>query len=319
MPAAALRLGLIGAGQWGRHYIRTLAELDGVTLVRLAERGRIDPALVGDGVEIYSDWQSLLAAGSLDGVIVATPPAIHAEIARSAIEAGLPVLVEKPLTLSADEARDLLALARERAVPVIVDHTLLFHPAWPTLKRRARALLPIRRIESIAGNWGPFRMDVPVLWDWGPHDLAMLLNLLGQRPIEIDARREAPDGDAPGGGETVYLALRFAGDASAEVTLSNVLGAKTRRFEVRFRDRALVFDNLAAEPLTEHPLRDRSLGEGVSIPVAPELPLTRAVAAFADAIRRRRADLSSLALGVMVVELLEALDSRLGGGSPCAA
>ncbi|MBI4184336.1 MAG: Gfo/Idh/MocA family oxidoreductase [Proteobacteria bacterium] len=319
MASAPVRLALIGAGRWGRAYIRTIAASEGVALVRLASRNPEARALVGPEVAIDADWRTLIAAEDIDGVIVAAPPAAHFAIARAAILAGRPALVEKPLALSAGEARELLSLARARRALVMVDHTYLFHPAWAALKRRAATLGEVRAIRAAAGNWGPFRGDVSVLWDWGPHDLAMLLDLLGRRPVALGARREPPTAEAPPGGETVRLSLAFPGGVAAEARLSNVLKPKTRRFEVRFSHRALVFDGLARHPLTEHPLLGDALGEGTPLAVERELPLARAVRAFANAIRLGSAGRASLALGVKVVEILAALEATLTGASPCAA
>jgi len=80
LAEAPLRLGLVGAGRWGRNYIRTIAELEDVVLARLASRAPDAAALAGDGCAVAADWSELITAGDLDGVIVATPPATHADI-----------------------------------------------------------------------------------------------------------------------------------------------------------------------------------------------------------------------------------------------
>jgi len=103
-----VRLGLIGAGRWGRAYIRTLAELDGLSLKWVSSRNPETKTFVPDTCSVTEDWRDLMTAENIDGIIVATPPASHAEIALTAIEQGHAVMVEKPLTLSLQEAEHLL-------------------------------------------------------------------------------------------------------------------------------------------------------------------------------------------------------------------
>ena len=151
-----LNLSLIGAGPWGRNYIKTIAGLNGVRLSRLASRNPESPALAGTGCQISEDWREMLAAGDLDGVIIATPAAVHAEITLAALEHDLPVLVEKPMTLSASEAEAVLGAARSKNSIIRVGHIHLYSAAWEALKREARALGPLRAISTVAGKWGPF-------------------------------------------------------------------------------------------------------------------------------------------------------------------
>ncbi|MEE1569456.1 MAG: Gfo/Idh/MocA family oxidoreductase, partial [Alphaproteobacteria bacterium] len=127
-----MRLGLIGAGRWGRVYMNTLDHMADVTLNALASSNPQSRDLVGENVDLHEDWRDFINAGGVDGVIVATPPAAHGEIVRAALEAGLPVLVEKPLTLDVDEAKALRDLAERTDGLVMVDHIHLFSPAFRT-------------------------------------------------------------------------------------------------------------------------------------------------------------------------------------------
>ena len=117
MNGASLNLGLIGAGPWGRNYIDTIRALDGVALTRLASRNPESAALAGPDCEITGDWRKMLAAGDLDGVIIATPPALHAEMTLAAIDRGVAVLVEKPMTLNLAEAEIVLERAQSQGAP----------------------------------------------------------------------------------------------------------------------------------------------------------------------------------------------------------
>ena len=140
MALAAVRLGLVGAGRWGRSFLLTVPTVAGARLSRIASGNPETRGLVPRGCVVVPDWREVACARDLDGVIIATPPRLHAEMARAALAAGLAVLVEKPLTMDSGEARGLLGLASELGGLVLVDHTHLFHPGYGVLKERAREL-----------------------------------------------------------------------------------------------------------------------------------------------------------------------------------
>lgn len=289
--ATSLRLGLVGAGRWGRNYIRTIAELANLELARVASRNARTQALVPGGCAVSADWREVVRAADIDGIIVAAPPSAHAEITLAAIEAGRPVLVEKPLTLDVAFAERIVAAAAARPVLVMVDHVHLFHPAYRALKREVTMHGPVRAIHAQAGDRGPYRPDVPVLWDWGPHDVAMCIDLLGEQPEEVDAvcleRRPVAGGMA----ECVHMSLRFAGGVAAEIRLST-LQERHRSFAVQLDSQILRYDG--------------------SPPAAPgDLPLTRAVLEFAAAIAGGSASLASVELGAAVVRTLARCEARL--------
>ena len=296
MPRA-LRLGLAGAGRWGRNYIRTIAALPELRLARVASANRETGALLPVGCELVDHWKELLDPAALDGVIVATPPASHAEIAQAAIGAGIAVLVEKPLALAAADARAVRDLAVQKRVPVLVEHTHLFSPAFRALKGLVGRHGGARAIHSEASNHGPYRRDVSVLWDWGPHDVAMCLDLMQQAPASaVCSVIESSPRDG-GMAETVRVALSFPSGVSAELRLSNAKD-RARRFLVRCADGAeIVYDDASAQKLSV---------DSSPVPVAGDLPLTVAVREFAAAIRADSTQRSSMELGVSVVEVLEA-------------
>lgn len=306
-----IRLGLIGAGPWGRNYIHTIAGLKGVRLARLASRNPESPALVGPDCRISADWRELLAAEDLDGVIVATPPTLHAEMAGAAIDRGLPVLVEKPMTTDLGDAAALVERAGAKGAIFKVDHIHLYSAAWEALKHEAAALGPLRAVKTEAGNWGPFRRQTPMLWDWGSHDLAMCLDLIGRPPEKITARRLDARQTEDGHGEVLELGLDFGG-VTASITIGNLFKEKKRLFRASFEGGTLVLDDTQEDKLrlTASP-SSTSGGAGDPLPVAGGTPLERAVSAFASAISEGVPDLSDARLGVDVVRVLTRIDEEL--------
>ena len=307
MGRNALRLALIGAGRWGKCYIATLTEMTDVELVTLVSRRAESRNLVGPNCSIASDWRDVMKDPGIDGIIIATPPATHFEIARAAIIAGKPVLVEKPLTLDADEAQALLVLAKETNVPVLVDHTHLYSPAYQGLKAALDRIGSIQEIHSSGGNRGPVRSDTPVLWDWAPHDLAMCLDVVGEDPVDVQAEcmeRKRLDGNM---GERVRIMLGFPSGVRAYVEVSNISPIKVRRFEAIGVQGRLVYDDQAEDKLC---IMDGT-GNSSPLSISSDMPLSRAVDAFAELIKDCVARPQSLKLGVKITRLLISCESQI--------
>ena len=299
-----LRLGLVGAGRWGRNLVATIARLPGVRLAAVASRnpetaGRVPPACA-----VEPDWRALLDPRRIDAVIVATPPATHGAIARAAIAAGLPVLVEKPLTMDPREARELREAAAASGGFVMVDHTHLFHPAWRALKRAAPGFGRVRAIDGLAGNMGPFRGDAPPLWDWGAHDVALCLDLVGGPAVAVRARCVDHRRTAEGLGEVVEVDATFGG-VPARLRFGNLM-PRARRMAVQLDRGVLVYDDLAEHKLVAHEgAEDAGCGRpGEPLPFEPGLPLTVAVGEFCAAAAAGSRSLEDLDRAVQVVEIL---------------
>lgn len=306
-----VRLGLIGAGRWGRNLIRTIRAMDGVVLGRVASSNPATAELLGPGTALSDDWRAVIDAPDLDGVVIATPPQLHAEMACRAVARGLPALIEKPLCLDAGEAAALGAAVAASSTFAMVEHTHLYSAAFEALLDQAGRLGVPTGVVAEAGNWGPFRSDAPVLFDWGAHDVAMLLTLLGRAPSSVAARCDERRLTEGGEGASWRIELGF-GATAARIALSNLRQAKCRRFCVNFATAALLYDDLAPEKLALHPRQPD--GEfprhpGVPIALPAGAPLERAMARFVAAVRRGEDDSASLALGIRVVEVLAACEA----------
>jgi predicted dehydrogenase len=299
------RLGLIGAGPWGRNYINTIAGLDGMQLTRLASRNSESAGLVGSECTISQDWQDLIGAADLDGIIIASPAYSHADMVMAAIGQGLAVLVEKPMTLSVADAEKILATAQAEDAIVMVDHIHLYSAAWEAVKREASALGAIRAISGVAGKWGPFPPSTPVLWEWGSHDVAMCINLMDRPPEFATATRvEARDG-----GETLNVELDF-GDAEARIAIGNLYPGKNRLFTISFENGELSYDD-TLNGSDKVRLKTSPQDPGGTFKLDPATPMERALSAFRDAVRRGAPEWDDAALGAQVVGILARLDSTL--------
>ena len=309
MPAGEISLGLIGVGRWGRNIVRTISTIPGIKLVAAASRNPETALLVPPGCRLHANWREVVAANDLDGVIIATPAALHAEMVWEAIEANKAVMVEKPLVASRDQASWLCARIGERKSILLVDHVHLFHPAFQELRRQASALGPIRSIASAAGKMDG-TLDVSLLWDWAPHDLAMCMALAPGRGLVTEARYLETRETGDRRGETVFFSLTLAGDVEAKVELSN-LKPRHRWFAVAFDDCMLVYRDAAEGSLTRLPLGEDIQAAGTQLSFRKEPPLRAAIARFADAIRRADHDPKSFELGLSVVSIVADIEEHL--------
>jgi predicted dehydrogenase len=311
MMSGPVRLGLIGVGRWGRNYVRTITGIEGTTLAWVASRNPDTAALLPIETCIGADWRELLSTQFVDGVIVATPPATHADIVIGVLDTGRAVLVEKPLVARREELVAVERAAADSPAAIMVDHTHLFHPAFRALKRECAMRGGPIALRGSAGNFGPYRHDVSVLWDWAPHDIAMALDLrpgpVGVIDVEVVERRIVEGIIA----ERVRLALNLAGDVRCDVTVST-LDARHRWFAVDIADGTLIYTDQGPAPLRWVRWRGACADDlGDPIPVPPDRPLAVAVSEFVGAIREGRRPRASLALGCQVVEILACCQEKL--------
>ncbi|MEK7476293.1 MAG: Gfo/Idh/MocA family oxidoreductase [Candidatus Coatesbacteria bacterium] len=268
-----MKVGVLGgAGKWGRNIVRTLEGLEGVSVAWVA--GSKD------------DWPGWLTSRRPDAVAIATPASLHAAHAVRVLEQGLPVFVEKPMALSVADAERVRDAAAANHLPVVIDHIHLFNPAWRELKRRLPELGAVREVESEAGQEGPFRGDVTPLWDWGPHDIALAIDLLGGAPSKVECAK------TPEGNHRVTMTF---GTTVWRAHFGSYFKAKVRRAAVRGAKAEAVWDDVAEVKLRI---------AGAPAPFQPASPLTTALGEFLSAIGGAPAP-SSAALGVDVARVLE--------------
>jgi len=300
MPAPpAVRLGLVGAGTWGRNYLKTLQKCPGISLASVASRNPETPGLVSPECPVFLDWREMLAAGGLDGVIVSTIPAAHAEIGLSAMERGIAVLIEKPLTLHPEEAGTLERAAAHLGAIALVNHIDLCSPPWRALERVLLAIAPLRQIDGTWAGQGPFRADTPARWDWGAHPVAATVKLMAGPPDDITAELLLAD---ERGGEMVHAELAWSGGPVADLTFGNLAEEKRREISVTGGGGiAHYYDH--GEP--------KATCNGAKLAYSAVSPLRAVLYRFAAAIRSGRPDYCGLSLGSRVVEVLARIDRAI--------
>jgi len=252
---------LIGYGPWGRNYHRTI---DSLRDVRIHSVCRLHPEATAPGilerVLVTSDISEALDGA--DAAVVATPPGAHREAAIACLRAGVPVMLEKPVALTLEDADAIFGASEDAGIPVLIDHVHLFSPAFEALRSMTSAWDPFE-IESEGGAPESGHGYSPLL-DYGPHDLSMALALFGPPESWSVERVPSPSGE-------LWRLTVASGRGKAVATVGTGFPAKKRRFEVRCGGRFAVYDDLARKKLSVD-------GRPMSFP--DELPLKRAVLAF---------------------------------------
>ncbi len=322
-----LKVAVFGAGNWGRNHVRTLASMPDVELTAVCDTGAARREQVGRQYPgVLATGDSERAFGVAQAVVIATPAATHAPLARAAIERGLPVLVEKPFTLSPKDADMLVELAAARRVPVMVGHLLLFHPVIERLRTMIRAgeLGDIYYLYSQRVNLGQVRPDENALWSFGPHDVSVALDLLGQPPVRVAAQGRSYL--QAGIEDVVFLNLEFESGVLAHAQMSWLDPHKERRLTVVGSKKMVVFDDMQArEKLkiydrgVDRPPEYGSYGESlairegdISIPRVPnDEPLSLELKHFIAVARGQVAPKVDAASGAAVVRVLAAASESL--------
>ena len=250
------RLALVGVGKWGANFLRTIVATgqDEISLIVSSKsREQLDAIALSKAL-LLTDISFIDShVDEIDGVIVATPPAVRAAIVEKLLRLGLPVLAEKPLSLQRDESLKLIELARSVGVPLVEDFIHLF--SWPYLKLNEQLgnNSPME-IVSRGSNRGPFR-DYSPLYDHSPHDLAMILQVFGCMPESISMELQGVEGELAFGAN---IALDFGELGQADIFSSNTSAKKQRLFELRQGEQCWVYDDTSVDKLTRNGVAQNS-------------------------------------------------------------
>lgn len=300
-----IKVGLVGAGRWGKCILRSLDNMDELELCFVASGNPDTLSLVQEKTVVGPDWKQLLDEHAIDGLLIASPPSSHFEIAHYALENNVSVFIEKPVTDTTTTADRLLKQAQARQLTVFVDHIHLFSPAYRNLKKNLSRIGKVRSITCEAGNNGPYRQDASVLWDWAPHDLALCLDLLNTTPDTISAHTLQ---DVASKGSHIEINLTFPQGVQCQINCSNLRADKKRFLRIDGEEGSLIYDDLADDKLTF------SYAQAVELALecSGALPLNQALAEFAQSLQTQKQDIDQLMLGCHVIQILEECEHQMG-------
>ncbi|MBI2664050.1 Gfo/Idh/MocA family oxidoreductase [Candidatus Woesearchaeota archaeon] len=301
-----MKLGIIGVGKWGQNFLKVFLELGAeVKWICSKTEATLEKAKQTGRAQATTDYKEILRDSEVNAVAISTPDPTHYQIVKDSLEAGKHVLVEKPFTLNSAEAEELIKIAEEKKLILMVGHIHRYNPGVQKLKEEidSGAFGKVRHVQLI-GTHTNSRDDTTVVWDFLPHDMTILSYLFGSYPKSISANGASFRGK---GTDAVTADMRF-GEVFAVSFASWVYPAKQRMVIVIGEKASAVFDDYARK-LTYY-------GEGKSFEF-DKMPLTEELKHFIDCVENNKKPLTDGAEGLKVVKVLEACDESIKkGGQP---
>ena len=287
VPVATVRVAVVGVGHLGKHHARILSSLPGVELVAVVDinQARAKEIAAAHGTQPLFDAREL--NGRVDAVTVAVPTEAHRDVALPFLNAGVGVLVEKPIARSLDEADAMIGASAKSGARLAVGHTERFNPAVAA----ARPLLRDPRFIEVhrLGTFPERSLDIDVVFDLMIHDLDVVLSLVTSDVASIDAVGVPV---LTGRVDIANVRLRFANGCIANLTASRISRDRVRKIRF-FQSAAYVSIDYAAQKVEAYRLEQvngpKPTIVGGEVPVASEEPLLRELTDFVDAVATRRA------------------------------
>ncbi len=322
---ASPRIAVLGCGGWGKNITKTLARVHEVAAVAdPSESARALASEIAPGARVASDPMDLINDPSIDAVMIATPAETHHDLARAAMHAGKDVFVEKPITIDTDEAVKLRDLAGALDRILMVGHLLEYHPAILKLRELIDngELGDIWYAVSNRTNLGKFRTFENALWSFAPHDISVLLRLIGEDPEQI----VCTGGDylSKDIADVTVTQMKFPGGARAHIFVSWLHPFKEQKLVVVGSKKMATFDDVARELVLHETGVDWQEGQpipvksdGVQVEYDTTAPLDLEVLHFVNAVRTHTQPLTDAHEGVRVLRILHtAQESLVKNGAP---
>lgn len=312
---------VIGCGYWGKNLVRNFSELGHLSAICDPLPEHADPLSERFDVPVRS-YDDILADNSIPGISIASPAPMHVDMAKKALNAGKHVMVEKPVALSIDEARELVDLAKEKDRLLMVGHLLNYHSGFQKVVELVQSgrLGKLRQIYSNRLTLGKIRTEENVLWSFAPHDLSMILRLAGgQSPTHIAAF--GADHVTPGIHDFCHVHMAFPDDLKAHVFVSWRHPYTEKRLVVIGDDAMVVFDDLQpneqkvaffrhqAGIVNGIPTTEKAFAEYQTIDASE--PLKNECQAFLDGMSDRSSIYTDGEEGLRVLDALSRADTAL--------
>ncbi len=325
-----MKIAVIGCGYWGPNLVRNFIQSHKVQELiccdtdpkRLARMKSLYPS-----VTVVTDYKEILEIPDLDGVAIATPVKSHYPIAKDFLTRERHVFVEKPFTHSFETSLELVKVAEEKNCVLMVGHTFEYSAAVNKIKEIVEngELGKILYISCIRVNLGLFQRDINVIWDLAPHDISIILYILGETPISVNSQGKAhfmPDIE-----DVATTTLNFKNGVIAFIHNSWLDPNKIRKTTIVGTKKMLVFDDIESQE------KIKIYDKGVEVPpyydtfadfhlayrygdiYSPRIeeyePLRKLCDHFIECVHDRRPPHSDGYSGLRVVSILEAANKSL--------
>lgn len=312
------QIAVVGCGYWGKNLVRNFAQLGALQLIcDETAAGRELASKTAPGVVIVANIDQALDT-RIHGVVIATPAETHYALARRALAAGKDVFVEKPLALTYEHGTELVRLAEANGRVLMVGHVLEYHPAMVELHQLVRndTLGRIHYIYSNRLSLGKVRREENILWSFAPHDIAIILRLMGGLPFQVTA--SGGSYIQPNVADVTVTNLLFDSGVRAHIHVSWLHPFKEQRLVVIGLRKMASFDDVNKQLVLYDQRVDLNggqpvpvKGKGEVVSFAADEPLRIECQAFLDAIVRREPPLTDGHSGLRVLRVLQAAQRSL--------
>ncbi len=326
-----LKVAVVGCGVWGMNYLRVFSELPNSIVIGACDQSGDRLSLVHKrfpSVHLSSELQDILYDPGIEAVVVSTPATTHYEIAKECLLRGKHVLVEKPITTKVEEGEELIGLAEEKGLVLMVGHTFLFNPGIHKIKEciAQKDFGRIYYLHATRTNLGPIRHDVNAIWDLAPHDVSIMGYLLDQKPQWVSAIGARLLGNSRE--DVGFVTLGYPDAVIGNIHVSWIDPNKVREVVVVGSRKRIVFDDLNnveririfekgvsllpmdADSFGEFRLQVRD-GDIISPKVETSEPLKNQCQHFLDCIEEAKRPFSNGQNGLEVVRVMVAIDQSL--------
>jgi len=253
-----IAIAVVGCGYWGPNLIRNFSALPQCLVryvcdkdgMRLAHMKQLYPQ-----AEATTDFGKIVGDGDVDAVVVATPVHLHYELAKKSLDAGKHAFVEKPMTQTSEQGNDLVQLAAKKKLTLMVGHTFIYSAPVRRIREIVRSgdIGEIQYISSRRLNLGLFQKDINVAWDLAPHDISIILHLLGTPPISVNCQGKAHiNKDIE---DVTNMSLNFDNGGFATIHSSWLDPNKVREMVIVGSKRMIVYDD--NQPLEKIKIYDK--------------------------------------------------------------
>ena len=327
-----IRIGLIGYGYWGPNIARNLMESDSFDLAMIAdssESQRLRASKKFPLTSIVDSADYIINDPTIHAVAIVTPPESHFHLAKACLEAGKHVFIEKPVTTKASDAVELIKIAADKNLTIMVDHTFVYSPPVRFIRKYIQDgnLGSIHSFDSKRINLGLIQKNSNVLWDLAVHDLSILNSIVPMLPKSVSASGAYLNNFEQA--VTGYMTLFYENGFIAHIGTSWMSPIKIRQTIISGDSKMLVYDDLdtvakvkiydssatiSDDPSSKHDvLVSYRTGDIVSPLIPQDEALSLVVRAFYDAVKNGIEPLSSAQESLRIINILEAASTSLLG------
>lgn len=323
-------IGVVGCGYWGPNLIRNFSSLTDCRLKCVCDMDDKKLAHIRSlypGIEATRNFDDLINDPEINTIVIATPVSTHHPLAMKSLGAGKHTFIEKPLASSVAHCREMIALAEKNGLTLMVGHTFIYTPAVRKIKEiiDAGEIGDVLYISARRLNLGLFQKDINVVWDLAPHDISIILYLLGTQPENVNCQGNSHIN--PNIEDVSSLSMTFPNSVFAMVQSSWLDPKKVREITIVGKKKMIVYDDTS--PLEKIKIYDMhvqvpphydTFGEfqyayhygDMYAPYMKQVePLRTECQHFVDCIKSgKKSDTDGVA-GMRVVQIIEAANASL--------